>query len=798
MNISDEGLYDSKPLKLSIFTSNIKLKEYDNCVKNVLSSYYCGKKGISKQTIDRIDDTNGVSVKAITSFCKQYNIKTIAYDINKNVIMKYVPEKKSKSYKSLIYVAYNNHIYPINNRMLTSTDEAKYTSEEYYNIKEIKSKLIKALDNEMLPDNISLNGTDIFSFIVKNKLYHTNSEYLDVVKIAKIFGIEEKIDPRINLSSIGEIIEKLYTNKSVKSFFPYDLMFNGGYNYCNQNFIDEYGNLMDVKNIITIDHCKHYSVALSNLDYLISTDIRDSKIRKINELEVEINDHFLYVVYPKKSSILMPCNDFYTGYELLYCSREGLEYEIIYEIETQKHDNYYKKLIEDLRKKLTNDMFKTVVVRLIGKLNGDFGSVSKSVFKQIANKNETKCTDGYYMPLNDEFNIVFDIEDRPSCLYNKRPIRHQILFQARKIVYEKMKELKITDKNLVKIHTDAITYVYDKKPKSETEFGKWKIEEKEEVPMNTSDYIPNEEITLDIEPLTDKNTIWIDYAGSGKTHYIINKLIPSLKDKYLVVTPSHASCKDYRQNNIDCKVIQTFSFRSTSTPEENIIIVDEIGMVNKMGWDFLIRCAMLGKTIYAFGDFKQLPPPSEKSYYSEDNKIMINMIFKNKESLDTNYRNTFTKEYYNKLIKSKDNKYLTDEIEKYSCKDHKKADIVICYRNETRKIYNELMLKHLKINKFDVGCKVVCKTNDLSEYEIYNNFYYKIMENDGEWVKLYDGIDYYDLELSDIKSNFELGYARTVYNIQGESVKSFYYASEDYRYLDGTTTYTIISRLKTK
>ena len=107
------------------------------------------------------------------------------------------------------------------------------------------------------------------------------------------------------------------------------------------------------------------------------------------------------------------------------------------------------------------------------------------------------------------------------------------------------------------------------------------------------------------------------------------------------------------------------------------------------------------------------------------------------------------------------------------------------------------MLEYLGLEKFDIGARIVCKSNDLSEYEIYNNFYYTITNKDNQFIEIFDGINKYNIEYSDLEK-FDSGYCRTIYNIQGESVKSFYYAEEDFKFLDGKTTYTIISRLKTK
>ena len=125
--------------------------------------------------------------------------------------------------------------------------------------------------------------------------------------------------------------------------------------------------------------------------------------------------------------------------------------------------------------------------------------------------------------------------------------------------------------------------------------------------------------------------------------------------------------------------------------------------------------------------------------------------------------------------------------------------MIICYTNTSVDKYNDIMLKHLKFNSmFDVGVKLLCKTNNLRKYGIYNRFVLEITK-DG----LTDGINTYNLTEKEIKQNFKPAYARTVYGCQGKSLKSYYYAPEDYEFLKlsnqkNRIAYTIISRLKNK
>jgi asparagine synthase (glutamine-hydrolysing) len=61
--------------------------------------------------------------------------------------------------------------------------------------------------------------------------------------------------------------------------------------------------------------------------------------------------------------------------------------------------------------------------------------------------------------------------------------------------------------------------------------------------------------TFKLDAINSSNKLYADYAGSGKTHFIINELIPTLDD-FIVLSPSHASIREYRSKKINCNVIQ--------------------------------------------------------------------------------------------------------------------------------------------------------------------------------------------------------------------------------------------------
>jgi len=566
---------------LKIFNQDIEIIETkENCVPAYISNRLKTFKYSKQFFNETIGKDEGASINDIKVFCERYSIKMMAYDIEKNLICKHIPTIR-RHIPSLIFICYNNHIYPIkNNKFLEKIKKQEYT--EYIYVINLENELIKMLNNQILVSDIQMIDSTIISFVHKKKLYHSNDDFEDVKKILNIFGLDDKITHTITTSNVTDIIEEMYFNKkTIMSYFPYKNNFDGGMAYCNKKIH------FDVENSITIDHSKHYADMLKKLTYLSVIDIRSEKhITDKNELQI-LNKNYIYIAKPEKSTILMPMTDLYTGEDLIYCKKNNVKFEVLEAFTMKRKENVYTQMIEDLYEKLDEKTFKSIIVKMIGRFSCKLHSSHLvSEFKKIANADETECTSGIIKKLNDEYNLIFDLKQSVKNIYDKGPIRSQILFQSRKLIYEKMKELKLKTENVIQIRTDSITFkVEDKnnfKIETSNQMGKWKIETKTKFYNHEIDIV-DVPITFKKDALNDNNNyIYIDYAGSGKTYYIINNLIPTLKDKFIVYTPSQSALKQYRKlKDVKCKCIQ-----NSKIPDENIIIVDEIGMVDKQGWTY--------------------------------------------------------------------------------------------------------------------------------------------------------------------------------------------------------------------
>jgi len=126
-------------------------------------------------------------------------------------------------------------------------------------------------------------------------------------------------------------------------------------------------------------------------------------------------------------------------------------------------------------------------------------------------------------------------------------------------------------------------------------------------------------------------------------------------------------------------------------PDVDFIIVDEFGFICLYCHDFIYKINKEGKFFECFGDFNQLQLIGE-------------------------YRNNFAVKYYDKLINNRDDKlinnrdkkFLTNEVLGLSETAMIKEDYILCYRHETRKAYNDKMIKKLGFKRWDQkGVKVI-------------------------------------------------------------------------------------------
>ena len=804
-------LADNYNISINLYNEIIEINDDENkCVVNYLKKKY--KKINVEQYFNKLDINinEGISTEQLLKFCEKYKIKLIAYDIKGELIAKYKPVNKNKSYGALIYISYSNHIYPVNNKYLhkINYDDLKY---ENITLKKINNKFIELINNKIIPNAVSYkinnyeesieNKILITSFIHEKTQYYNNEDYDFCYKILKLFQCEDKMTPYTNRYNIIKILENLYNVGMVDSFIPM-IKDNKGIIF---NWITDNKDLLKKeyeKDWITLDKNKCYAHALYKLLFLIQIDIRKAKINKNLSKDHKITEHYLYNVSPHFFNVLIPMSGFYTGYDLLYALQYNINFDIIEEYEAERIENPFSNLIKDYYNKTKifksqeeKELIKLIINIWIGKFDKNTETTNYETIDKICNKDESDLTNGEFIDYSDDIKFFLKTNKKAS-IYTRQLIKYQLLNESRRVLFEKMMQLKLTSSDIIQIKTDAITFYkkdFNIKNNLETDkdnFKGWKLENK--------NYLMKCGLTYDNEIITIKKNPYnvflnLGYAGCGKSYEIMRRVDKLKHDNYIILSPSHSTIEEYKLNNYKSNVISKYTYNN-EIPTEEIIYIDEIGLTNREMNDFIFKCIISNKKIRAYGDYKQLKPVLDEPY---DNKLYLESYFNIKYNT-CNYRNNFKIEYYDELINNKIN--LIEEIKKYMCKSLYDAEYIICHSNTACDIYNEKIMKHKNISSiYQKGCLMMCKTNELRNIELYNNFIVEVVECDDKNIILKDKNKQYKLTLKQYNKTgyFKPAYARTLYNMQGRSINSYYIPDKSLEFFnDGRSAYTIISRLK--
>lgn len=811
INISNMALGATQ---YSLFVDNVDyIKSSDgDCALVYLKKSIKNKKVLERLNIF-IKDNNidkELTTQQIHKFCVENDISMRAYDINGSVIIKNeFSTKNSGNNGCLSFIAYDGHIYPLKDKILKK-------SSEYKDVVFCDSHLefTKLLNDKKIIDHSNCNF--IFSSKEKDGLYceryiYNAILYVDNTEFNKIaYEILKKkslISEMINCTtpeSIFKLFEKCYNTEKVNldSFAP-SLKTEKPYYYVNNEI------KYTVEEVYTYDQNLSYTSALHSLDFLIVGDEATDLIEKVNipfkKIDaVSIKSEYVYNVNVVNNTIILPYSGRYSGCQLLKALKYGVKFDIIEIWHTKAVPNIYKKMIPDLinicdELKVSRDIIKMI----FNKTFGIFEQINKHSMPIYQNVGITKDCNYSLSDSTQSFGIKdtthylqMNIVNK-AILYNRAFIKMQITQQSRNATFDFMTKNNIKPCDVIQSKVDSISiknFIEPKnfkvEPKNSLKLGMWKKETKFSK-LNINDDFDNELVSFVDKNLYNDSRYTNLYAGGGKTTYIINKLIPSLNNDYFVYTPTHKALSEYHKSGIkNCHVIQSISYSHT-IPEQNNIIIDEHGMLTCDDWKMMHILSLEGKNIYSFGDDRQLPPiekiPTNKEY--------INALFKERTDEFKNWRNNFTKQYYDDLLAGK---YNIDHVLKYNTAKWFDAEIMISFTNDTRKKCNEMMLKKLGLTKFDIGAKLICTTNNLIKYDLYNNMDLVVKKYEDDNVVFDNDIKINKKYLNN--TNFDSGYCLTLHKLQGQSVKSFCYMIDnisDKRFIEKPVSqYVLISRLK--
>jgi hypothetical protein len=656
-------------------------------------------------------------------------------------------------------------MYLLKNKFLVEkpNTDVKY---QYLDQEQHQEFFISLLKQSILPANIKTDGYQATEFTHEDITYFHNPDYSRVQSVVKEFMFTDKVHPQTSLSNVTTYLERLYHGdpSQLNSFFPL--------NHQKPAFL--YSTQPDKSRPTeTIDYNKAYSSILQNLPFLLQTDIRTYQHEYTTKYTTE---HALYIATPETPNILMPRQDIYTGTHIKYVKKLGLPFTIQERLDAKHHPNIYKAIVQDIYNRVDETTAKQVINSTIGRFEQTPKQKQKYTSQVVNKENRNKS---HSTPLVDDYYLEHEGTPYVSSVYNRKPIAIQVKDTMYRILFEKMMELNKTDADIVQINTDSITFYndYNAPIKTGTKRGDWKKGTYKPIPATIYDHI--QPFTSFQQSIPNHNTLITGPAGNGKSYHIQNNM--DLTDA-IILSSKHSAIRQHRTKNLNAEVIQKYCYEEAgrnNIPAEQHIIVEECGILTRQHWDFLFKCVLLNKKLTLLGDFNQLLPVNEEHPFNQP--LFLNLIFAHQKTKNENWRNNFPLSYYNELL-TKSPEFLLQELQKYSTKTPEEAEVIIAYRNTIREKYNTYMLSYHNKQKLDPGVPLICKTNDLRKHNIYNNFLVTR--------------DELDLDDEQIDKHFEPAYARTLYNLQGDEVKSFYVAPEDLRwFVNNRMAYTLISRL---
>lgn len=813
IRLKDMILREEIPLKLSEWV-NIEYSHTegpDSCVVNFIAKRFPSL----SFTIKKMVSSGGVTVGRFMELLKSENISYAFYSEHGKELYQHISEQYDGMVNAIIY---NNHVYPTcggppRRERLTKpediiTDDAMESLEAVLSEGILpKGIMVSAPPSITLGNNPNVSSKDIVvrSFVHDNARYIGNDEYMRCVEYMEKYGVTD-LKPSTMLTDLPMLIEKACGFPDCRSFIPDIARFK------TAPLLRKTTKPIDESRLVTVDKNKCYPCALANLPYLIKFDYRKNAIRKNPS---KIIAHNMYVAEPEVSTILMPVTKLYAGYFLKKCASYGLRFKLLEELECEVVNNYYRTIINDLinRLEVPMDEFKVIMNVAIGKFERAYSEKDVVKYVGIYTEEAAMAQDGYHCDIGD-YKLLFKNTMVYSNVRSKLPIATQVKDESRMMIYEKIRELNLSDDQIVQINTDSISY-YGKLPTGldADDFNGWKSSSFNAL-GNLDDVVYDDDITLLNLPCVNPNPriLHMKYAGAGKTTHIIKELVPRLiaeGKSYIVLTPTHKTLTEYQRDNIRCEVIQKYIFSGT-IPDEEYVIVDEVGFITLECHDVLYKIVQAGKSLECFGDFKQLPPVDEP--YTYDQPHYLNYMFTEIDTDYTNYRNTFTTEYYDSLINSDKKGFLIKEIKKHSTA-LKHAPRVICYRHDTRRMYNKKIMNMLGLPTWDVrkghtdwdptDIDIMCVKDGLRHKGICNRSEYTVIYCDAKKVTIVPSSEN-KMDLSNpikitfkqLHTYFEPSYAINVHQAQGLTLDSYHWAAEDDKFVTNRIAYVVISRLR--
>jgi hypothetical protein len=824
-----------------------------NCVydliENIQKKYNIINKWEEYKILNEIDEDTEWSVESTVRALNELNISHKIYSQFGDLLSDHTYNKNTYVY--LIFA--NEHVYHVDKNeielikdyiksvdiqlnKLKITDiklnehDIKYYMDNHQ-VKNVKLKVINTQKNRLT--------YDIANICVANRVngdeatIYVDQFTMDAYNLYKNIGVDVILSAKFNFLTPLEFIAKkynLYSTMTSKWNKPipvnmainetkiqemYDLDYDGTDDLDIISVLNHNG-----YEVHSIDLNKAYSACITELTFI---PIVDAECESYKYNKQKIKNRYFYVVEEVHEHILGYVNvGIHSGYRLKCFDKKY--YKISHYIIPKIIQNPFKKIIPAMIEK-DPKLAKEIINRFYGNMQHNQNeSIKKypvpvNIFKS---KEEVRLAKGAIVQEIDGCYVAFkQFESNKKYNKNMIPFAHFIVDKCISKIMNTIKELGVKIQNIIEIKTDCITYIGEKADfelNPNTLGGFKEIEPK----LRKNDvYGCKRENKFNLPTITKyditKNILGYCYAGSGKTHFIKNNIIPKLVKRnlrYMVVCSHWQPIVEYKKFTVGDKeykapIYTIQHLESVANKGQNmmkrlnVLIVDECGLLTYKQWEFITLNIPISCKLVCFGDGKQLSPvdPGCKIKINPLDSITIQSLFDCKMKLKENYRNNYTIEDYDNMINGDYEPVKEKEL------FEKQSDYVICYRNDTRKKINEERTKNWvdyieiedKQYKIKQGAKIICRTNNLKKFNIYNKQMFDVVSYDGilKLVSHFDNNDQYEIPLEMYK-DFDIAEALTLYCVQGWSIPLDKISFADIKEIKSIKggLYTALSRIK--
>lgn len=769
------------------------------------------------------DNETGLSINDLLKYCQKKKISIHAYDSSLKRLEYYVKGNNEGNNKSLIFVMANNHMYPITDKesrdALSNSykiimkkevskeitnylchkyqgefDEIKDIIKENPDVKHIIIDNMKCLENIhkdffIWDDTLCLkvkysNDNNMVKFVYNKKTISCNPDYHKVLHATKILNIPFKNQNMLSITleffdTINSNHPKSLLNSKSQEFFDVKL--------CAIDYV--FKPITDYNKVKSFDLNKCYENCLVNPDMEFCVFSPDDEVEKYDGVLKKGK----YYIKNVQFNGLIP-DGFYYKNTIDYIIENGGTCDILYQLipSTLLPKDYFVEFVEYIYKAFPNKLeiesytwAKQIIKWFIGcmyqksrikynyKFSSDFNDfhnyVSKdsSIYPYIPIEEDDTCSIIKNTALWKLVNKT--VED---LLENNIPIYEQIIQQSKLEVFKMIKKVGGT---LHLIKTDNIIVSdcdYTVKDDDKFKVEQFKIEAIEKYCMKNFKLAKN--VNYEFKPkewniikdiTVDKPFIITGEGGTGKTFNILEL---AKKDDRIVLSATTNKASQL----LEGKTIDSL-YNAQQIPDR--LHIDEFSMLNSKFIAYLYKLKNMGKIITASCDFSQLPPVKSKRLSLD--QTWIKDIFENHIHLTKNYRNTELTDLYKTC-------HDLDFSNRFPVKCQ--TQLHITYTNKSRieinnHMMNEFIKGHSKILKLErldddykhytfnlcPGMPVIARANN-KHLRYFNTCLYRIINYDDENIYLNGNIVISHLQF---QTHFSLGFAITLYGIQGETIK---------------------------